>query len=288
MRVGVAGVPGAWSSERMCEALRAEGMESFVFSLSDCVHDLNRGRVMLYDFDLSTLDGVVVKKLGEQPSRAARLRLHMLRQLQDRGVRIFSRPSAVDIAMDRYRMSMGLISAGLPMPQTYAVESEATLSDALEQLGQAVAKPVYTSKARGMARIARGAGRSALDSECVEGRILLQQFVESSGRDIGACVLGGRFIGAFYRVAADGEWITSTSAGGRYAPCTLTRPAIALAEDAADVFGLDYTVVDLVETGDGYSIYEVSAFGGFRGLWEASRYDVASEYARYIRWDLQP
>jgi len=40
MRVAVAGIPGAWSSERMSEALRERGVESFVFSLGDCLHDL--------------------------------------------------------------------------------------------------------------------------------------------------------------------------------------------------------------------------------------------------------
>ena len=57
---------------------------------------------------------------------------------------------------------------------------------------------------------------------------------------------------------------------------------IAYAERAAQAFSLDYTVVDLVEQGDDFLIYEVSAFGGFRGLLEASGVDAAAAYARYI------
>ena len=50
-------------------------------------------------------------------------------------------------------------------------------------------------------------------------------------------------------------------------------------------FGLDYTVVDLVEQGDDFLIYEVSAFGGFRGLLEASGVDAAAAYAASHRRD---
>jgi ribosomal protein S6--L-glutamate ligase len=269
----------------MCDALRGLGVDAFVFALSDCVHDLNNGRVILGNRDLSDLDGIVVKKLGAHPSLMSSLRLQHLRQLESRGVRIFSRPSSIDHAMNRYRMSMRLVSAGLPTPKTFAVEGDSSLTAAVRRLGRAVAKPIYTSKARGMARLDDKAVSEA--NEASDGVILVQEFVDSRGRDIGACVLGGSFIGAFYRIAADGEWITSTSAGGRYASCKLPRKGADLALDAADVFGLDYTVVDLVETERGYSIYEVSAFGGFRGLWEASGYDVAADYARYVKWELQ-
>ena len=56
----------------------------------------------------------------------------------------------------------------------------------------------------------------------------------------------------------------------------------AYAERAAQAFALDYTVVDLVEQGDDFLLYEVSAFGGFRGLLEASGVDAASAYAHHI------
>jgi ribosomal protein S6--L-glutamate ligase len=264
----------------MRDALCAEGIDAFAFSLADCMHDLNSGCVTLHGQDLGGLDGIVVKKLGANPDPTSRLRLHALRALKGSGVRIFSRPSAIERAMDRYRMHMELARCGLPVVPTYAVESATALAAALECLGPSVAKPVYTSKGRGMTRLEPGASIQLADGT---GPTLVQQYVEAPGRDIGACVLGGAFVGAFYRVAQDGQWMTTTTAGGTYAPCVLDGRGRELAERAAAVFGLDYTVVDLVETTDGYRIYEVSAFGGFRGLWEASRVDIAATYARYVR-----
>jgi ribosomal protein S6--L-glutamate ligase len=287
MNVGVAGVPGAWSSERMCNALRDSGANAFVFSLGDCLHDLSTGRITRQRRDLAELDAIVVKKLAAQDDPRARLRLHMLRALEAQGVRVYSRPAVIEVVMDRYWMTMKLVEAGLPIPQTFSFESEPAMLDALHEMPSAVIKPVYTSKGRGMVRVGPQGDRFLADSwEPHDGRVLLQAFVESPGRDIGACVLGGRYVGAFYRVARDGDWKTTTAAGGVYQHCELPDEGVALAERAAGHFGLDYTVVDLVETQEGYAIYEVSAFGGFRGLWEASQLDVAQRYAEHVLREL--
>jgi ribosomal protein S6--L-glutamate ligase len=284
LHVAVAGIPGAWSSERMCEALRSAGVESFVFSLGEALHNLNSGAVTLNGASLSGLDGIVVKKFAAQDDPALRVRIHILQALEDQGLRIFSRASVIDKVMDRYSMNMGLLKAGLPLPVTYSFESQDGFRRAVAALGKTVVKPVYTSKGRGMFVAEAGSDAGLWQEDA--GRGLVQEFVRSPGRDIGACVLGGRYLGAFYRVAAEGEWMTTTAAGGRYAPCELSQAGIDLAERAAAAFGLDYTIADLVETADGFRIYEVSAFGGFRGLWVSSGFDVATAYAQYIKTEV--
>lgn len=284
MRVAVAGIPGAWSSELLAESLRNAGIESFVFSLGDIVHDLGAGTVTLHDEDLSRLDGVAVKKLGDQGSAWSRLRLHSLRALEARGVRVFSPAEVIDVAMDRYRMTMRLAEAGIPIPRTIAAESEESLGAALDLIADAVVKPVYTSKGRGMFRATAADRTRALAGLDPAGEsYLVQQFITGPGRDIGATVVGGVFVGAFYRVAPNGEWMTTTNRGGRYEPCKLSARGIEYAERAANAFGLDYTVVDLVEQGHDFLCYEVSAFGGFRGLHEACDVNAAAIYAHHIK-----
>jgi ribosomal protein S6--L-glutamate ligase len=284
MRVAVAGIPGAWSSEQLAASLRDRGADAFVFSLADVMHDLGSGAVMLDGEDLRTLAGVAVKKLGDQGNSWGRLRLNALRALEHAGVRVFSPADVTDVAMDRYLMMMRLAEAGLPIPETIAAESEAGLRTAIARLGDCIVKPVYTSKGRGMVRV-DGTDQSAIDAVSLSNehqRYLAQRFVKAPGRDIGATVVGGRFVGAFFRIARDGKWMTTTDAGGRYAPCELSRRGVEYAERAAQAFGLDYTVVDLVEQGDDFVLYEVSAFGGFRGLKEACGHDASQDYADHI------
>ena len=279
MKIGVAGIPGAWSSELLASSLRDAGAESFVFSLRDVIHDLTTGGVDLGGRNLRDLSPGVVKKLGDQSSPASRLLLHPLRALEATGVRVFSPPDVIDQAMDRYRMTMILAANCIPVPQTVAANSAEAMSTAIDALGNPVLKPVYTSKGRGMFRT--NGRRSPPDG--MDGTpYLIQQFVEAPGRDIGATVINGRFVGAFYRVAREGEWMTTTAAGGRYEACTLSDRGVEYAERASRAFGLEYTVVDLVERGDDFLVYEVSAFGGFRGLLEASGVDAARLYADHI------
>ena len=76
--------------------------------------------------------------------------------------------------------------------------------------------------------------------------------------------------------------MTTTAAGGSYEPCEATPDLSRLAVRAADVFGLEFTGVDLVETPGGYLVYEVSAFGGFAGLWRSQGIDAAKAYAEYV------
>jgi ribosomal protein S6--L-glutamate ligase len=269
----------------MASSLRAQGIETSTFSAGDIVHDINAARVELRGEDLSGLDGIVVKKLGDQSSPWARLRLHALRVLEGRGVRVFSRADVIDRVMDRYRMTVDLAAEGLPIPETIVTESESRVRAATARLGDSVVKPVYTSKGRGMVRV-NGAMPPRFSGTARHQRYLVQQFVRAPGRDIGATVIGGKFVGAFFRMAAAGEWMTTTSQGGRYAPCELSSAGADLAERAARLFGLDYTVVDLVEHDDGFLIYEASAFGGFRGLYEATGVDPSVAYATHIRREL--
>lgn len=214
MKVAVAGIPHAWSSERLAAALREAGAHAFVFAAGRILHDLVSGAVVVDGEDLGACDAVVVKKLADPVDAASRLRLHPLRALEARGVRIFSPPDAIDRAMDRYRMTMLLVAAGLPVPATFAAEADGGLPGAIAALGDAVVKPVYTSKGRAMLRVTAGA-EAPLAALPAAGPRIVQRFVKAPGRDIGAAVVGGRFLGAFARVAQPGAWMTTTAASWR-------------------------------------------------------------------------
>jgi ribosomal protein S6--L-glutamate ligase len=45
---------------------------------------------------------------------------------------------------------------------------------------------------------------------------------------------------------------------------------------------LDFTCVDVAETNEGPLVFEVSAFGGFRGLLDANGIDAADVFSSYV------
>jgi tetrahydromethanopterin:alpha-L-glutamate ligase len=283
--VAVVGVPGAWSTERLRSALAACGADAMVVDPAACVVDLTQGTVWFEGLDLGTYDAAVVKKLGATTDPLTPNRVHLLFQLEHRGVRVFSRARAIADVNDRYRMTQRLGQSRIPIPRTVVADSLWAADLVIREWGRVVVKPLFTSKGKGMLLLHAGKPyRLALRRWQRIWRMpfYLQEFVAHAGRDIGAVVLNGRVLGAYYRVAARGAWMTTTAAGGSYEPCEVTSDIERLAVHAADVFGLEFTGVDLVETPGGYLVYEVSAFGGFAGLWRSGNIDAAQAYAQYV------
>lgn len=283
--IGVAGMPGRRSTDDLVAAIRAAGANAYGFSLSDAVLDLDRDRAVCASLRVSDLDAIVVRKLGESTDPRTPAHINVLRYAERKGVRLFSRPSAIEEVNDRYRMTLRLADAGVPVPPTIIANTLEEASDVVERWGRVVLKPIFTSKGRGMIRLSRHEPYRLMLRRWARrhpGPFYLQRYVEHGGRDLGVAVLGGRALGAYYRVGRVGEWRTTVQLGGRYEAATPAPEIVALAEMVAALFELDYTVVDIVETPCGPLVYEASAFGGFGGLLAATGISAAKAYASYV------
>jgi ribosomal protein S6--L-glutamate ligase len=292
-RIGVIGIADGWSTTQLLDALEARTGYRRLIEMQDVVLDLEHGRVLHRGFDLGELDGVIIKKIAGEYSPDALDRVELLRVLEHSGVRVFSRPAAMMRLIDRLSCTVKLRLGHIPMPATTVTESVDEAMTAVTRYGAAVAKPLYTSKARGML-ILRAPGTAhehvPVDADELRTQIevfrqsnpvmYLQQLVHTPGRDLGVVFLGGDYLATYARVSG-GSWTTSTSSGGKYQPHQPSDEIIELARRAQALFELDFTCVDVVETEGGPKVYEVSAFGGFRGLLHASNVDAAGHYADY-------
>jgi tetrahydromethanopterin:alpha-L-glutamate ligase len=280
--IAVVGQPGAWSTERLAGALRAAGAEALVVDLAACALRLPEPGVWHQGRRLDA-DAVVVKKIGDTAGGwTVHERLHILRHWEASGVPVWSVPDRLEVAVDRYRMTVELVRAGLPVPETVITEDVGEAVASVERFGAAVLKPLFTSKGRGMVRLDPALDvRRILERHRAENAdpFYLQRFVKHPGRDLGVAVLDGRCLGAYWRISGDGQWMTTVLSGGRYAPADPPAEALALAERAARHFGLLFTGVDLIEADDGFTVLEVSAFGGFRGLLDGCGVDAAPRLA---------
>jgi len=103
----------------------------------------------------------------------------------------------------------------------------------------------------------------------------LQQLVErdeDEHRDLRVYIVDDTVVGAMYRYAPEGDWRTNVALGGQVLDATDEMPQEAreTALYAADVMGLDYAGVDLIEGDDGWFVLEVNPTAGFKGLYEAT------------------
>ncbi|MFH0823921.1 MAG: GAK system ATP-grasp enzyme [Pseudomonadota bacterium] len=285
LKIGVVGVPGSWSSERLAEALANRSGAGTIVDMERVTLDLETGEVVSPYGCLESYDGLVVKKLGPLYSPDLLNRLEILRFLSEGGLRVFSGPTNIGQVLDRMYCTVRLELGNIPMPPTVITESTADAEDAVRRFGRAVLKPLYTSKARGMLVVDAGpTARPTIERFRDAGNrvMYVQKMVTFPGKDLGLVFLGGRYIGTYARVKNGHSWNTTTVSGGRYEPYTPSDEVIELAAQAQDLFKLDFTCVDIAETSEGPMVFEVSAFGGFRGLYEAWNISAADMYAEFV------
>lgn len=279
------GVADGWSSNRLADAVGEKTGFRCLIEMDRLAVDLDTGQASYPDVNWSELDGLIIKKIGSSYSPNMLNRLAMLRFLGERGLPVFSDPFRIKRVLDRLSCTVTLRSAGVAMPPTVITEDIDQAVEAVHRFGKVVLKPMYTSKARGMKVVESSEDvRSAVVSFREAGNtvIYVQKLLMLPGRDLGVAFLGGKFIGCYARRGHGQSWNTTTRAGGKYEPHEPTDEVMAVAERAQALFELDFTSVDIAETDEGPMVFEVSAFGGFRGLLHANDIDAASLYADYV------
>jgi len=284
-KIAIVGIPGGWSSESLADAVAARTGFRCLIDMEHVVVDLARGTVRHGDVELTELDGIIVKKIAAAYSADALDRVEILTYLEHRGVRVFSRPSSIQPLIDRLSCTVRLRMGDIPMPETTITESLDAAIAAVERYGRAIGKPLYTSKARGMKVFEAGREAAAeLRAFKAAGNpvMYLQKMIPNMGRDLGVAFLGGQYLATYARVQRGSSWTTSTASGGKYEQCEPSPATIAIATRAQAIFGVDFTTVDVVETEDGPLVFEVSAFGGFRGLRDACKVDAAEAYVDHV------
>ncbi len=285
LRIGVVGFEGGWSSEALADWVEKRTGFRLVIDLADVVAHLHRRELLYRGHNLCEFDALIVKKVGKEYSPDMLDRIELLRFAEACGVKVFSRPASLLRMLDRLSCTMTLTAGEIPMPPTVIVEDPEQAVEAVHQFESAVFKPLFSTKARGM-RVLRSHDTD-LQSKVRAFRELnpvmyIQKMVDIPGKDLGIMFLGGEYVGTYARVSGRESWNTTTKSGGHYEAHDPSEEIIELARKAQSLFDLSLTAVDVVETAQGPMVFEVSAFGGFRGLRESGGIDIAGKYVDYV------
>jgi len=286
-KIGVVGLPGKWSTETLADAVEASTGMRLVIDMSNVALDLD-GRKLLYgEHDLCELDALIVKKISREYSPNSIDRLELLRVAEAQGVRVFSPALSMLRLIDRLSCTTTMANAGIPMPPTLITEDTARAEAAVQHYRSAVFKPLFSTKARGMVVIDADDPESQRieqikDFHTSNPMMYIQKKMDLPGQDLGLVFLGGEYLGAYARVSEGSSWNTTIHHGGRYAAAEPDTSWIEIAQRAQALFNMDYTTVDMAETEHGPIVFEVSAFGGFRGAKEGLGINVAERYVDYV------
>jgi [lysine-biosynthesis-protein LysW]---L-2-aminoadipate ligase len=216
------------------------------------------------------------------------------RCLTSAGVDVVNSADATELCGDKWRSTVALQAAGLPIPRTaLALTPQATLA-ALDSIGYpALIKPLVGSWGRLIARLPdRATAEAVLEYVAAlpgpQSQLgYVQELIDKPDRDIRAIVVGGEVLGAVYRTSESPR--TNVALGGQTRPCEATPEITKIAIGAAAAGGADIAGVDLVEDREGRLFVleinhrvEFSAFQSALG----DRVDVADRIVGHVleRW----
>jgi len=112
---------------------------------------------------------------------------------------------------------------------------------------------------------------------------IMQDYIETNNRDIRAIVVGGKVLGAMYRVSIGDEWRTNIALGGKPVQRKLDSELEEMTIKAAESVKGDFISVDILEDSSGVLyVNEVNGVPEFKGFMEATGIDVASELVKFL------
>ena len=255
--------------------------------LRDRGHEVEKIDVRKHTFGLDAtsapvddLDLVVDRCLATSRS------LYATRFLARYGVPTVNSHETADVCADKAKNSLALAEAGVPTPATEVAFTKEAALDAIEAFGYpCVLKPVVGSWGRLMAKIdTRDAAEAILEHKATLGHyehkvFYVQEFVEKPGRDIRVLATDGEPVAAMVR--SSDHWLTNAAKGATTEHFDLDDRALELVETASDAVGGGLLGVDLMETGEEYTVHEVNHTVEFKALADATDVDVP---ARVVDW----
>ena len=288
-KIGVIGIPGKWSTEVLADAVEDKTGFRQVIDMAKVSLDISNKRLMFLGEDLCQLDALIVKKISAVYSPDTLSKIELLRIAENSGVRVFSSSNSMMRLINRVSCTVTLSEHNIPMPTTIITEDAEQALLTVNEFGSAIFKPLFSTKARGMAVIEAGTDattttikQAVLDFQQYNPTMYIQKKINLPGRDLGMIFLGGKYLGAYARVPQMDTWNTTINSGGKYVACEPHNSIIDLAYKAQLPFDMDFTTVDVAETDNGPVVFEVSAFGGFSGAKDGMGLNVAELYADYV------
>ncbi|WP_410509377.1 tetrahydromethanopterin:alpha-L-glutamate ligase [Methanosarcina hadiensis] len=262
--------PEDWTARALISAARGKGFSPSVLDLRKAEVRINSGNsgpgtlpAALFkagEILLSDLDALIIRDVGAGAYEGVSFRFDILRELEAEGVPVINSPEAIQSAANKYHASYLLARAGLPVPDTVAVQNTEAALKVISRFGDAVIKPVFGYKGKDIARVKeweiqfsdRKTGPLPVEETIQKlleekGMLYIQEFIENPGRDIRAFVVGGTAIGAIYRKAAAGSWVNNLSQGGSSDRCILTDKQKEIAEKASLAIGTAFAGIDIIE-----------------------------------------
>ncbi len=208
--------------------------------------------------------------------------------LEKSGYRLVNSAKAIELCDDKMKTCISLAGENVAFPDTissplnYVGAPDDLYKEIENRLGYPVIiKEVYGSMGKSVYLCKNRDELISMRNSLINKPHLYQKFTGTMGKDVRVIVIGGKAIGAMERVNKN-DFRSNIQAGGKGSAVPLDENLKAVSEKAANVLGLDYCGVDVLNDNGKYFICEVNSNAFFKGFASAMGIDVAAVYADYL------
>ncbi len=273
---------GDWHARRLANAMENRGAEVVVTTLTRCAFDTTTPSGLdIPGFDGQLPDGAFVRSISAGGLEQITFRLGILHALRISGVRVWNDARAIERCVDKSTATFLFRRAGLPTPETRAVEGQPGAIAYCDTAGRPiVVKPLFGSQGNGIMKADTAADLPA--PEAIGNVYYMQPYLRAADatefEDWRVFISCGRILSAMVRRSS--SWITNVHQGAEpvaHLPCyEMQRLALA----ATKTVGADYAGVDLIRGPDGeLLVLEINSNPAWKGLQSVTDADIAATLA---------
>ncbi len=223
--------------------------------------------------------------------------IRLAKRLEDCGLKLFNRASAIEKCDDKALTYMELCKTGILMPETiiapmaFSGIGYADLSF-MEMVENRLGYPMVVKEAFGSfgAQVYLCNSREEVNNVLsgVNGRpVIFQEYIsDSTGRDIRINIVGGKAVATMLRYNPN-DFRANISNGGSMSSYTPTPEQITMAVKACQYLKLDFAGVDILfGKNDTPVLCEVNSNAHFKSIYQCTGINVAEEIINHIKQSL--
>lgn len=195
------------------------------------------------------------------------------------------RPGAFTICHNKLLTQLEFQNYNLEMPKTYLASTITAARSIFERLNYPIIMkfPQGTQGKGVLFADSYASASSILDAlSYLKQPFIIQEYIETGGKDIRAFVVGGKVVASMQRQATVREVRANVHAGGVGEPIELDDEAKRLAVNAARCVGSDICGIDLLIGVKGPLVIEANISPSVQGISKYTTIDVADKIARFL------
>lgn len=255
----------------------------------DLIVDSNNIQGIKYEGKLIPFPKLVLVKMG---AGITNTQLAVIRQFEQAGITCVNSSSSIESAIDKLRTSQILSSNNIAIPNTMMVRFPVNDTLVLNKVGFPCVVKVITGT--------HGEGVYLCDTQKSfvkvmefisnvgnQETLIVQEYLgEHPGEDLRVLVIGGKVFGAMKRTAPLGDFRANITSGGTGEAFEVTPEIEKIAQETAQLLGLEIAGIDLLFDSRGFRVCEANSNPGFRGFEKYCNTNVADQIAEYIKFKI--